>query len=178
MGSIVSIIGAVFGLIFLAIIGVIIYYVKTWYDDLPSTSCATYNNNSAALGTENGPTCPEGQNYYKGVCYTDVWTKEGGVKTAVCTVDWGSFGGVSTDCYIGIQDLFFGDDCPMVGPDYHKTAVCTCQLRGVVTAEKYCIDRGIATTCKPGWDFYASVCYQDACPSGTYRSALCTCATK
>ncbi len=176
MGAVESIVGTITGLIFLAIIGVIIYYSVIIYNSIPTTSCSQFANTSAALGTENGPNCPEGQNYYGGVCYTDYWTQQGGTKTAICTVDWGSYGGIETDCFIGIQDLSIGDDCPMVGPGYHKTAICTCQLRGIVTAAKYCQSQGIATTCKPGWDYYGSVCYQDPCPEGYYRSAICTCA--
>jgi hypothetical protein len=176
MGTIASIIGSIVTLIVLAIMGVIIYYGYQTFSSFPVTSCSTYANTSAALGTENGPNCPSGQEYYGGVCYTDYWTEKGGEKTAVCTVSWGEYGGVFTECGIGIYDLNFGDECPMVGPGYHKTAVCTCQLRGVVTAAKYCEDQGIARTCKEGWDYYGSVCYQDPCPEGRHRSAICTCA--
>ena len=176
MGAIASIVGTITGLIILAIIGVIIYYVYQAYNSLPITSCSTYAHTSAALGTENGPGCNQGDEYYGGVCYKDYWTQEGGVKTAVCIVDWGTFGGVSTDCFIGIQDLSIEDDCPMLGTGYHKTAICTCQFKGVVTAAKYCQDQGIAKTCKPGWDYFESICYQDPCPEGYYRSEICTCA--
>jgi len=82
---------------------------------------------------------------------------------------------VHTDCFIGIQDLSMGDKCTMLGPGWHKTAVCTCQYKGVVTASKYCEDQGIAKTCKQGWDYYGAVCYSDACRDGYHRTAICTC---
>lgn len=183
MGSLLSIIGTIIGLIVLGVIGVIIYFVYEAIASAPTTSCTTYAHTSAALGTENGPGCAAGQDYYGGVCYNDYWTAEGGTKTAICTVDYGPYGGVFTECGIGIFDLNQGDTCPaslspQLGTGWHKTAVCTCQYKGIVTASKYCQSAGIAQTCKPGWDYYGSVCYQDPCPDGYYRSAICTCAKK
>jgi len=175
MGAVASVVGTLIGIIILAVIGVIAYYGYQIYESFPSTNCFKYARESAAIGTENGPGCAAGDAQYGGVCYVDNWTQGGGKKTAVCTVDWGSYGGVVTNCSIGIQNLNIGDECPMLGTGYHKTATCTCQLRGVVTASKYCINRGIAKTCKQGWDYYGGVCYADACPDGYKRTAVCTC---
>ena len=165
-------------LIVLAVIGYIIYVLYEVYNSLPTTNCSEFASDSAAIGTENGPKCPPGTDEYVGVCYKDVWTAEGGEKVAVCSVYWGVFDGVVTDCSIGIQNLSFGDPCPMVGEDYHKTALCTCQLRGEVTASLYCQDEGIATICKKDWDYFEAICYFHSCPSNLRRTEICTCAPK
>ncbi len=64
---------------------------------------------------------------FGGVCYFDTWTKQGETKTAICTVSFGLYEGVHTECGIGIYNSNMGYPCPMVGPGYHKTAVRTCQ---------------------------------------------------
>ena len=143
----------------------------------PITDCTRFNANQATVGQLNGPVCPTGTEKYGGICYTDTWTAEGGTKTAVCTVDWGTYGGVYTQCGIGIYDLNYGDPCPMVGPGYHKTAWCTCQLRGPITAGQYCQSEGGPSQCPEGWDFFGGICTQAACPSGTTRTGICTCTT-
>jgi len=167
--------GLLIGFIVFIIIIIAIYFAYRYVADLIPNVSTNFCAESAALGTENGPGCEPGKNYLGGLCYTDYWTAEGGEKTAVCTVNYGTYGGLVTDCFIGIQDLSIGDKCTMVGPGYHKTAVCTCQKKGIVTAAKYCESPTIPETCKPGWDYYGTVCYKNACPAGSKRTSICGC---
>ena len=108
-------------------------------------------------------------------CYKDVWSAQGGTKTAICTIDWGTYGGVVTRCGIGIYDLNIGDPCPMVGPGYYKTAVCTCQFKGVITSSQYCQSESLPDQCPAGSDLFAGNCYARTCPTGFKRTARCVC---
>lgn len=134
------------------------------------TDCNRFGNLSTA-----SPVCREGTQIWNGTCYTDVWSQAGGQKTAICTVSYGSYGGVYTKCGIGIYDLNIGDPCPMVGPGYYKTAVCTCQLQGSITAGQYCQSQGAPTQCPSGTDGIQGLCYSAPCPSGYKRTGRCTC---
>jgi len=139
------------------------------------TNCSMFAAQRAVRGAPNGPMCKTGTQEFGAICYTDVWTNRGGTKTAVCTVDYGPFGGVVTRCGVGIAALNIGDPCPMIGQDYYKTAVCTCQLKGVITASQYCQSQGMPDQCPPGWDFLADNCFAEACPNGFVRTEVCTC---
>lgn len=136
--------------------------------------CAKYGNLTAAGGL----TCPTGTQDYGGYCYTDVWTAGGGTKTAVCTVDYGPpYTTYSTHCGIGIYYLNYGDPCPMVGPGYYKTAVCTCQYKGLITGYANCQSQGYPSQCPIGSDSYeGSTCYSNPCPTGYTRTGRCSCA--
>jgi len=163
-------------LLVIFLIAYLIYEFGAFWNGLPDTDCGKYASESAAVGTTHGPKCGPGSELFGGVCYKDTWTEQGGKKTAICTVDFGKYEGVYTKCDIGIYYLNYGDTCTMVGPDYRKTAVCTCQKNGIVTSSQFCRDTGIPRVCEPGWDFYGSVCWKAACPEGRHRSAICTCA--
>ena len=134
------------------------------------TDCNRFGNLSSG-----SPVCREGTQQWGGTCYTDVWSQAGGQKTAVCTVSYGSYGGVYTKCGIGIYDLNIGDPCPMVGPGYYKTAVCTCQLLGSITADQYCQSQGPPSQCPTGTDGIQGLCYTAPCPAGYKRTGRCTC---
>ena len=163
-------------IIILVAIGLIIYVNSLSTTKCsPITDCSLFASKSAAIGTENGPKCLPGTEEFEEICYKDVWTAEGGEKVAVCTVNWGQFGGTVTNCDIGIQKLSIGAPCPMVGEGYHKTEVCTCQLRGEVTAELYCQDEGVPNICKKDWDFFGEKCYFHSCPDNWKRTEICTC---
>lgn len=168
-------------LIVIVVIGFAIYRVNVDISNihiLPvTTDCSTYAAQHAILGTPDGPQCPTGTQVYGGVCYKDVWTENGGTKVAVCSVYYGTYGGVVTECGVGIFDLDYGAPCPMVGPDYYKTAVCTCQYKGEITGAIYCQDEGIADICQPGWDYFEGICYFQSCPEGYFRSEICSCQT-
>ena len=176
MSTVVYIIIALVVLIAIVVIGFFIYRAVSNITILPvTTDCGTYATRSAALGTEFGPQCPTGTQVYGGVCYEDVWTENGGVKVAVCSVYYGEYGGVVTRCGVGIYDLEYGAPCPMIGPDYYKTAVCTCQYKGEITGSIYCQDKGIADICQPDWDYFEGICYYQSCPEGYFRSEICSC---
>jgi hypothetical protein len=131
--------------------------------------CKTYGNL-----TPPGTFCPAGKAYFEGLCYDDVWTKQGGVKTATCTVSYGTYNGVTTSCgdYYSLNQ---GDPCPTAGPNYHKTAICTCQNGGSVTASAYCQNPSSPNACPPGTDNVDGRCIGAACPVGYTRTGLCTC---
>lgn len=141
-----------------------------------TVDCEKYGNN---IGS---PTCKEGTEAFRiaGVskCYKDVWSVSGGKKTAICTVDWGSYGGIVTKCGVGIYYLNYGDPCPMIGENYYKTAVCTCQYKGVITASQYCQSEGFPDQCPTGSDLFAGRCYANSCTDGYTRTARCTCEPK
>lgn len=140
-------------------------------DNLPNTlnDCGTYGNRVST-----GNFCPAGKSYYGGVCYTDVWTDQGGVKTGVCSVDYGPYGGVSTDCG---QHYYLnqGDPCLPAGSNLHKTALCSCQSGGIVTASQYCQNASLPISCPPGTDTFDGGCLGASCPQGYRRTGLCTC---
>jgi len=138
------------------------------------TGSITDCNKFGTLSTAS-PVCREGTQIWNGTCYTDVWSQAGGTKTALCTVSYGPYNGVYTKCGIGIYDLNYGDPCPMVGPGYYKTAVCTCQLQGDITAGQYCQSQGPPTQCPSGTDGIQGLCYTAPCPAGYKRTGRCTC---
>ena len=152
--------------------------VITVPEGLPNTitDCASYGNI-----IKPDLHCPAGKALFGGFCYDDIWTVNGGTKTAICTVDYGSFRGVHTECGIGIYYLNYGAPCPMLGPGYFKTAVCSCQLGGVVTASDYCANPSKPTPCPVGTDFLnlaaplAPVCLGASCPTGYTRTDVCVC---
>jgi hypothetical protein len=130
---------------------------------------------SVYAATVTPATCPTGDAPFGDICYKDVWSSMGGTKTAICTVDYGSYGGVYTECGIGIYYLNYGDPCPMVGPGYFKTAVCTCQLRGAITSSQYCQADGLQRTCPMDADSFQGSCYKAKCPDGYFRCGACSC---
>ena len=139
--------------------------------NLPNTieNCDHYGNRVAP-----GDYCPAGKALFEGLCYTDVWTQQGGVKTSLCTVSYGPYGGISTSCGDFYQ-LNEGDPCPTAGANYHKTALCTCQLGGVVTASQYCQNASLPVSCPPGTDEFQGGCVGASCPEGYSRTGPCKC---
>src|SRR5438270_2769619 len=126
--------------IVLVLIIIIGYYVSSWFSSFPLTDCAKYGV-IHTIGTTGGPQCSPGAQEYGGVCYTDVWTKNNGKKTAVCTVEYPGSYSLVTDCFLGIGNLYIGDACDTLagwtaGPNYYKTAVCTCERGGPITASQ------------------------------------------
>lgn len=174
---------AIITLVILVLVIVIGYYIYAWFATLPITNCAVYGT-IHTIGEAGGPICDPGAESYGGLCYNDVWTEEGGTKTAICTVEYPQDYHLYTDCSVGIQDLYIGDACdkatgwpPNMGLGWHKTALCTCQQGGVVTASQYCVLSSDPTPihCPDGSDYFESACYSTACPSGYKRSEICTC---
>ena len=108
--------------------------------------------------------CPSTHEYWGGVCYKKC--PDGGRRTGPITCDYGAYGGVVTNCgnNYGLKD---GDMCPAYGSQYHKTALCTCQKGGQVSAAPYSSPVGLCTQfSRPG------SCY--TCPSGAVDEAgLC-----
>jgi hypothetical protein len=145
----------------------------------PTTDCARFAVSVAKIGEPNGPTCPTGSQIWAGQCYKNIWSVDGGTKTATCRINYGSYGGVQTKCGVGVYNLDYGAPCPAVdnyfGPGYHKTAVCTCQFRGVVTGAANCKPVGPPNVCPTGWDFFGGACYQTPCPANAIRTGPCTC---
>lgn len=165
------------------IVVVIAYFIYIAINSLPTTDCPKYGN-MHAIGSEGGPICDSGAESYGGVCYNDVWTENGGVKTAVCTVKYPGSGDLFTNCGGEIQALSMGDDCSTLpdwtrGPGWYKTAVCTCQQGGLITADQYCVlaDNQEPKNCPEGSDYFESACYTEACPSGLKRTEICTCSS-
>lgn len=176
---IIAIVAVIVGYIFYLVISDIIYRINHF---LPvHTNCSDYDSRpgTGSIGSENGPVCPEGQLGFEGVCYEDTWTANGGVKTLECTVYYGPYGGVRTK--LNNADLYalnYGESCetiPGFTVGWFKTAEYTCQYRGAISADLYCIRTGIPRICKPGWDYFEAICYYGSCPAGTYRTAACSC---
>ena len=176
-------------IIFLVIIVAVVWYV--WFyeptqplDDIivpgapPSgsiTNCSTYEAKVISIGEPGGPECKPGTVLWDGLCYKDLWTQAGGVKTGYDRVYYGPYGGVKTKCGIGIYYLQYGAPCPMIGPDYYKTAVCTCQYKGSISASLYNQSEGLPDTCPVGSDAFKHKCFIAPCPSGYKRTAECVC---
>lgn len=139
------------------------------------TDCSKYGAQGTPVGQPGGPMCAPGTVLWNGVCDKDLWTQYGGVKTAVETVYYGPYGGVKTKCGIGIYDLDYGAPCPMFGPGYFKTAVCTCQYKGYITTANYNQKVGVPDTCAADSDYFKGYCVKQACPSGYKRTGPCTC---
>jgi hypothetical protein len=105
-------------------------------------------------------TCPDGKQLYGGLCYKSC--PAGSTRRAVCTCGFGSYGGVRTNCFAtpSIIKLKLGEVCTNYGPEYRKTALCTCQKRGLVTS---CALWGDATTpaygCLAGYEKSGLLCY-------------------
>lgn len=195
MGAIVSTVDDVISVVFILIIAVIVlifYFIYVFFQDIADFfgDIPKYCASSAAIGQPGGPTCGTGKEY-GGICYEDTWstnkngTPTGGVKTAICTVKYPGDSSLFTNCGGEIQALNMGDSCSDLpdwtrGPGWYKTALCTCQYGGIVTASKYCQETPdkYPIICPSGSDFYDGVCYKEACPEGYYRSAVCSCAKK
>lgn len=174
---------AIMALVVIVLVLIVGYYIFMWFSEFPITDCSKYGKINT-IGNPGGPTCDPGASEYLGLCYNDVWTKEGGVKTAVCTVEYNESFDTYTECGIGIYDLYIGDACDKakdwpknMGPGWHKTAACTCQRGGVVTASQYCqlAKENFPYNCPKGSDYFESACYTDACPPLYQRSEICTC---
>ena len=168
-----------FGWLILAI--VIIYLIYSYIESFGTIS-AKYCATRADIGDPGGPTCRPGAVEFEGICYVDKWTQYGGVKTAPLTVEYPGDSALFTNCGGEIQALNQGDTCSNLpdwtrGPGWFKTAVCTCQHGGIVTAAQYGIEdvEPYPTHCPPDADFYGGICYKEKCPNGTYRSYVCTC---
>lgn len=176
-------------IIFVIVVAVLVYY---FYHDTPAPPPSPPSDtplkpispgsivNCEEFGHDIGaPICGPGTQGYtiasSTSCYKDVWSANGGKKVAICSVYWGAYGGVYTKCGIGIYDLNIGDPCTMVGPNYYKTAVCTCQYKGEITSDKYCEYVGLPDQCPPGSEFFAGRCFSKPCPVGFKRTARCTC---
>ena len=140
--------------------------------NLPNTltDCGHFGNS-----VPSGTFCPAGKADFQGICYDDTWSANGGTKTSICTVDYGPFQQLYTECGIGIYDLDYGAPCTMIGPKFFKTAVCTCQQGGVVTAADYCRNPSRPVSCPPGTDAFGGACYGASCPTGYHRTDRCTC---
>lgn len=172
---------AVISLIVLVLVIIVIYYIYAYFSTFPIWDCPKYGN-PHSLGLDGGPICDTGAESYGGVCYNDVWTANGGTKTAVCTVEYpGSFE-VVTNCFIGIQDIEQGAPCSDIpgwnrGPGWYKSAVCSCQHGGIVIAGMYCkiADEGTPRHCPDGSDYFESECWSEACPAGYKRTEFCSC---
>ena len=100
----------------------------------------------------------------------DLPTPAGAKRTAACTMDFGPYGGVYTDCGdTRITDAQHGADMSKdFGPGWHKTAACTIQKGGIVTScELY------GQGCNPGEVKEGSMCYEPPRPG--YHCDLVTC---
>ena len=187
-GSNFGIIGIVIVIIIIVIVAVVVYFytrpvsknsnsgLQPIVPPIPPPNLPNTITNCNHYGTRVSPGeyCPAGKALESGVCYTDVWTQQGGVKTAVCTVNYGSYGGITTSCSDYYQ-LYQGDPCPTAGANYHKTALCTCQLGGIVTAGQYCQNASLPILCPPGTDEFQGGCIGASCPEGYTRTGICTC---
>jgi hypothetical protein len=109
-------------------------------------------------------TCGPGTVEWSGNCYKDLWTAQGGIKTSFDSVYYGPYGGVKTKCGIGIYYLKIGEPCPMIGPNYYVTAVCTCQYKGSISSALYNQYTGKPTTCPTGSQFFKGKCYYSLSP--------------
>lgn len=170
----------VFFVILLIIVG-IGYYI---YNSFPITDCSKY-------GKAQLPSCPEGTQEFAGICYTDNWTKNGGKKTAICSVSYPGDGSLYTNCTgdIGaqIRGIYTGDICSNLSLWDHtdrpglwvKTAYCTCQRGGTtvtVPGGYNCEGAKLPNVCPSDTDFFEGVCYGGKCPEGYTRTEICTCA--
>lgn len=175
--------GTLISIVTIIIVIVIGYFIYSWISSLPTTDCPKYGN-PHLIGEDGGPECEAGAEEYGGLCYVDTWTANGGRKTAVCTVEYPGDSEVFTNCGGEIQALNIGDDCSTLpdwtrGPGWYKTAVCTCQQGGSITAAQYCVlaPQQTPNVCPEGSDYFESACYTDACPEGTVRTEICTCSS-
>ena len=141
-------------------------------------------------GTAVVASCPSDRQLWGGLCYTKC--PSGGTRTASATCNFGTYGGVKTNCLssAGITALNMGDVCHRWGSNYHKTAACTCQLGGIVTAAQWggsviptygCPagkqnDAGLCyTPCSAGYKGVGPVCWASTCPANTTDSGVsCT----
>ncbi len=100
----------------------------------------------------------------------DLPTPPGATRTAACTMDFGPYGGVYTDCGdTRITSAQHGADMSKdFGPGWHKTAACTIQKGGIVTScELY------GQGCNPGEVKVGSMCYE--LPRPGYHCDLLNC---
>jgi hypothetical protein len=100
----------------------------------------------------------------------DLPTPAGAKRTAACTMDFGPYGGVYTNCSdTRITNAKLGEDLSQhFGDGYHKTALCTVQKGGVVTScELY------GQGCEEGYEKHGSMCYEK--PKPGFHCDLVTC---
>ena len=100
-------------------------------------------------------TCPADRELHGGLCYTKC--PAGSRRTAAMTCDFGPYGGVKTHYSIG--KLSVGDECLRWGPEWHKTALWTCQKGGIITNAKYGGSIMPTRTCPAGQVNQAGLCY-------------------
>lgn len=135
--------------------------------------------------------CPSGQQLYGGLCYTSC--PSGLNRTAACTCSdpnydlqtdctkYGSTNQVPNGCPAGSD--YFGSVCYSAAcPSGSKrTASCTCQSGTGPTTDcsKYGDPQALGSPqgpqCAAGQDYFAGLCYSAQCPSGSKRTAACSC---
>jgi hypothetical protein len=125
------------------------------------------------IGTPRQPSCPSGYKYWGGLCYTEC--PGGGTRTASATCNYGSYGGIKTDCLTTspkIQNIAHGSVCPQYGngTEYRKTALCTCQKNGIITSSNYGGSVNPTYTCPSGKEYKDLLCYTP-CKEGYTGSA-------
>lgn len=184
--SIADTLSAIILVIAIVIIAMVAYFVYQYYQRIPSNDTA-YCAPCSPIGDSNGPSCPEGYVEYWGVCYVDRWTKYGGTKTGVCSVEYPDCSGAGYGCYVDItQDLEPGTECTpenipgwTSGEGYFVVNGSTtnyCAKGG--THEIWC-DRGTnggsPGVCPDDSDYFEGFCCTAKCPSGTKRTEYCIC---
>lgn len=185
--SIADTLSAVILIVAIVIISLMAYFIYQYYQTLPSNNTA-YCADCQPLGSPTGPGCHEGYDYYGGVCYVDRWTKFGGTKTAVCSVEYpGECSGAGYGCYVDItQELPPGTECTADNIPGWSSGEGYFVVNGITT--NYCAkggtheiwcDRGTqggaADVCPNGGDYFEGWCCPNKCPAGQTRTEYCIC---
>ncbi|ARA71953.1 hypothetical protein BNJ_00120 [Kaumoebavirus] len=118
--------------------------------------------------------CPGGYSEYGGRCYVNC--PSGSWRTAASTCDFGAIETRNTNAnYNPPAPYWQQGSCPELGSPWVRTGIYTCQKGGPVTIPAYADSRDFNYWCNGDEDDYGGRCYREKCPSGTSRTAACTC---
>nr|QQV29368.1 hypothetical protein K-LCC10_0113 [Kaumoebavirus] len=118
--------------------------------------------------------CPGGYSEWGGLCMINC--PSGSNRTASSTCDFGSIETRNTSAnYNPPAPYWQQGSCPELGNPWVRTGIYTCQKGGPVTIPDYARSAGWNYWCNGDEDDYGGRCYREKCPSGTHRTAACTC---